>query len=116
VEKNAISASRLIAVALLAPALTACTLTLPVAGAMEVTHERFAGQATGHIDGAGELALNLASGARCAGAFVYVNGRQGSGTLQCTDGRSGTFSFVSTGKRGTGSGFLDGAPFTFTFG
>ena len=115
-ERNLASTLGLVAIALLAPALSACTLTLPVAGAMEVTHERFAGQATGHLDGAGELALTLASGARCAGAFVYINGRQGSGTLQCTDGRSGTFSFVSTGKRGTGSGFLDGAPFTFTFG
>jgi len=45
-----------------------------------------------------------------------VNGRQGSGTLKCSDGRTGRFDFVSTGQRGTGDGVLHGAPFTFTFG
>jgi hypothetical protein len=68
------------------------------------------------MDAAGELELTMASGVKCTGRFVYVTPRQGSGTLTCSDGRSGKFGFVSTGQRGTGDGTLDGAPFTFTFG
>lgn len=99
-----------------ATALSGCTLTLPVVGQMQSTNEAFAGKATGHMDAAGELNLSMANGAKCVGTFVYVNPRQGAGTLKCSDGRSGQFEFVSTGRRGTGSGSLDGAPFTFTFG
>jgi hypothetical protein len=91
-------------------------MTLPVTGQLQTPVETFSGSATGHLDGAGELRLQTASGAQCVGAFVYINGRQGSGTIRCSDGRSGSFSFVSTGKRGTGDGILDGRPFTFTFG
>lgn len=96
--------------------LAACTLTLPVTGQMQSTTETFAGSATGHMDAAGELELTMNTGAKCVGQFVYVTPRQGSGTIKCTDGRSGTFDFVSTGQRGAGSGTLDGKPFTLTFG
>lgn len=68
------------------------------------------------MDSAGEIELVMANGAKCLGTFVYVNPRQGAGTLKCSDGRNGTLEFVSTGKRGTGNGALNGAPFTFTFG
>ncbi len=104
------------ALAAVAVALSACTLTLPVTGQLQSTNEALVGTATGHMDGAGELDLTLATGARCTGRFVYITGRQGSGTLICTDGRTGKFTFVSTGQRGLGDGTLDGAPFTFTFG
>ena len=57
-----------------------------------------------------------AAGAACRGTFVYTTERTGEGTLNCDDGRSGPFTFVSTGRRGTGSGSLNGRPFTFTFG
>lgn len=103
-------------VAASALALTGCTLTLPVSGQLQTTKEAFTGHATGHMDGAGEIELVMADSTKCLGTFVYVNGRQGAGTLKCTDGRTGTLEFVSTGKRGTGSGSLNGAPFTFTFG
>lgn len=92
------------------------TLTLPVVLSMQNTPERFVGSATGHMDGAGEIELTSDGGAKCVGRFVYVNGRQGSGTLSCSDGRSGTFDFVSTGSRGTGQGQIMGQPFTLLFG
>jgi hypothetical protein len=109
-------AVRPLSVVIAAASLAGCTLTLPVTGLMGSTNETFAGSATGHMDGAGELELTMGNGATCHGQFVYVTGRQGSGTLKCFDGRSGTFNFVSTGQRGTGSGVLDGKPFTLTFG
>jgi hypothetical protein len=68
------------------------------------------------MDGAGELAITLDGGVRCSGRFVYVNGREGSGVFNCADGRTGPFTFVSTGSRGTGSGRLNGVEFVFTFG
>lgn len=91
-------------------------MTLPVTGGIQGTGESFTGAATGHMDGAGELTVTSNRGAVCKGQFVYTTNREGDGTFQCSDGRSGPFHFVSTGKRGTGRGTLDGQPFFFTFG
>ncbi len=93
-----------------------CSMTLPVTGSVQSTGETFTGSATGHMDGAGELTIISNRGSVCKGTFVYVNSREGSGTFNCSDRRSGPFKFVSTGRRGTGQGTLDGQPFTFTFG
>lgn len=96
---------------------TACTtLTLPLQAEVQGSGEHLKGSATGHMDGAGELNLASDLGAQCHGQFVYVTPREGRGTLSCTDGRTGSFTFASTGSRGTGSGELEKAPFTFTFG
>jgi hypothetical protein len=96
--------------------LAGCSLTLPVKGSFENTTEKFTGSATGYMDGAGDLTLASSNGRTCAGTFVYVNSRQGEGTAECSDGATGPFSFVSTGRRGTGSGTLRGERYTFTFG
>ena len=96
--------------------LAGCSMTLPVVGSVQSTGESFTGSATGRIDGAGELTITSNRGAVCKGRFVYVTSREGSGTFNCSDGRSGPFSFVSTGRRGTGTGTLDSQPFIFTFG
>jgi hypothetical protein len=94
----------------------ATTLTLPVAMAMQNSAERFTGTATGHTDGAGEVEVTSTAGQKCVGRFVYINGRQGSGTLTCEDGRNGAFDFVSTGSRGVGQGQISGQPLTIVFG
>ncbi|WP_293721284.1 hypothetical protein [Stappia sp.] len=96
--------------------LTACSMTLPVKGQANDGSETFTGSATGYADGAGTLEITSNRGRKCTGTFVYVNGRQGSGTFTCNDGASGPFEFVSTGTRGTGTGMLNGRAFTFTFG
>lgn len=54
--------------------------------------------------------------AEATGDFVYVTSREGSGVFNCDDGRSGPFSFVSTGSRGNGHGSLGNQAMTFTFG
>ena len=96
--------------------LSACSVTLPVRGQMEDSSAVFTGSATGHMDGAGELSIVSVDGTTCKGTFVYVTHRNGEGTLNCADGRSGPFAFVSAGTRGTGHGMLNGKRFTFTFG
>jgi hypothetical protein len=101
---------------MLASLIAGCSLTLPVRGQVQNTNETFAGTATGYMDGAGDLTIVSNMDATCTGNFVYVNSRQGEGVFNCDDGRSGPFSFVSTGKRGTGQGTLGGQNFTFTFG
>lgn len=102
--------------ATLAAALAGCSMTLPVRGNATEGNETFSGTATGYMDGGGNLAVVVSTGATCTGSFVYVNRRQGSGVFTCSDGRSGPFEFVSTGTRGTGIATLSGKRFTFTFG
>lgn len=96
--------------------LAACSMTLPVKGAMEDGGETFTGSATGYMDGGGTLQIASNKGLTCSGQFVYETRRNGSGTFNCNNGQSGPFQFVSTGTRGTGTGRLGGRPFTFTFG
>lgn len=93
---------RVICLGLGALLLAGCSMTLPVTGSLEDGSETFNGSATGHTDGAGELQITTSAGVTCRGTFVYVTQREGSGTFQCADGRSGPFTFVSTGSRGTG--------------
>jgi len=96
--------------------MTGCSLTLPVTGATEDGAERFTGSATGYMDGSGTITLSSNRGTRIEGNFVYLNRRYGEGTFRCDDGRSGPFTFVSTGNRGTGTGRLGSQLITFTFG
>lgn len=96
--------------------LFGCSLTLNVEGRFEDTAERLVGTATGYSDGSGKIQLVNGKGIKITGTFVYINARQGAGTLVSSDGQAGKFTFVSTGERGTGAGDLNGRPFVFTFG
>jgi hypothetical protein len=96
--------------------LGACSLTLPVKGQFEDGTETFSGTATGYMDRSGTLSVTSSRGLTCSGDFIYVTSRTGEGVFSCSDGRSGPFSFVSTGQRGTGTGRLGDESFTFTFG
>jgi hypothetical protein len=96
-------------------ALTACA-TQRVEGFVEGGHEAFTGASFREIDGGGVLTVRSSSGAVCTGDFVYMRPREGSGTFSCSDGRTGPFSFVSTGFRGTGTGVISGRRFVFRFG
>ncbi len=96
--------------------LEGCSMTLPVEGQSADGAETFKGTATGYSDGGGNLTIASNTGLSCSGTFVYVTPRQGSGTIQCSNGQSGSFNFVSTGSRGTGTGKIGDRPFTFSFG
>jgi hypothetical protein len=96
--------------------LSGCGMTLPLKGQTESGDETFTGKATGYVDGGGTLDLTSNKGLKCSGTFVYVTHRNGEGTFTCSTGQSGSFSFVSTGTRGTGSGSIGSRKFTFSFG
>lgn len=87
-----------------------------VEGVVEGGRETFRGETFREIDGGGVLAVRSSSGALCTGDFVYVRPRQGEGAFRCSDGRTGPFSFVSTGFRGTGMATVGGRRFVFSFG
>jgi hypothetical protein len=97
-------------------ALLGCSMTLKVKGQMEESPEKFTGTATGYMNGSGKMHLVSSTGVILDGHFVYVTTREGSGVLTASDGRAGKFTFVSTGRNGTGHGELGGHPFVFTFG
>jgi hypothetical protein len=97
-------------------AASGCSMTLPVRGIVQDSAERFTGTATGYMDSSGNLKIILTNGTSCNGDFVYVTRRTGEGVFECSDGRSGPFRFVSTGRRGNGQGTLGKQTFTFTFG
>ena len=96
--------------------LTACSVTAPVRGSMEDGSETFAGTATGYADATGTMSISSNRGLSCVGSLAYVNARQGTGTFNCSDGRSGPFQFTGNGQRGHGVGRLGNQRFTFTFG
>jgi hypothetical protein len=103
-------------VAAISALVGACSMTLGVRGTMEDGDETFTGTATGYLDHSGTLQVTSSKGTVCMGEFVYITSRQGQGTFNCSDHRSGPFEFVSTGTHGTGNGRLGGQRFTFTFG
>jgi hypothetical protein len=102
--------------ALLSCLLVGCSLTLPVVGSTEDGSEVFTGTATGYMDRSGVITLTSNKGTVVQGEFVYINSRQGEGVFRCADGRTGAFTFVSTGRHGNGRGRLGNQYFTFTFG
>ncbi len=78
----------------------------PVRGQVQNSPETFRRNATGHLDGGGNLQLVSTQWSVCKGNFVYVTRRQGEGVCHCDEGRLGPFTFVSTGRAGTGYGTL----------
>ncbi len=107
---------KLVYLAIACATLSGCGMTLPLKGQTISGDETFSGKATGYADGGGTLELVSSKGRKCTGNFVYVTRRNGEGTFTCQNGQSGSFSFVSTGIRGTGTGNIGGKSFTFTFG
>lgn len=102
---------------LTASTLAGCSMTLPIQGQMQNSSETFTGVATGYLDGGGDLKIVSSKGVTCKGNFVYITDRQGRGIFTCDDKRTGPFEFVSTGKRGTGTGEMsNGDRLIFTFG
>lgn len=96
-------------------ALTGCVATANVQGQLTDGSDSFTGTAVGNMDGAGTLSVVSRRGVQCNGNFVYITQRYGEGNFTCDDGRSGPFTFASTGTSGTGSGTLGNQAFTFTF-
>lgn len=93
-----------------------CAKTVPVHGYLSSDLAVFSGKATGSSDERGELELTGPDGLSCKGPFTYVTPRHAEGTLTCSDGRTGQFSFVSNGDTGTGTGMIGNEQMRLTLG
>ena len=108
--------SRILVLSLSLLVCSGCSMTLPVKGQFETGSVTFTGSATGYLDGSGTIRLVATNGLKVDGDFIYVTQRNGEGVFTASDGRSASFKFGSTGRKGTGTGYLGNDKVTFTFG
>ncbi len=103
---------------LLALVVSACTgVTVPVVGQFSSTKDDFMGSATATLSD-GTMKVQSESGLMCDGTLTRPSVASGTGTLRCSDGRTGTLVFTKSGNEG-GIGFgtlSDGEKFRFAFG
>jgi hypothetical protein len=81
--------------------------------------ELFIGEAEGHLDGTGTIAIRSQRNPAlaCIGAFASNAERGGSGTLACSDGSGGTFRFQRLSVyRGHGTGITSRGAISFVYG
>ena len=79
----------------------------------------FVGEAEGHLDGAGTLAIHSQKnpGLTCLGEFTSSALLGGSGQMHCSDGASATFHFQRLNLRhGYGVGSFSRGAMSFTYG
>jgi hypothetical protein len=114
-------------IALVACVAFAGTATPAAAGLLSATGpviaivggELFVGEAEGHLNGAGTLAIHSQKkpGLTCAGEFTSSAEQGGKGQLKCTDGSTATFQFKRlTVRRGHGGGRFGRGSMSFTYG
>ena len=81
--------------------------------------ELFVGEAKGHLDGAGTIAIRSQKNPAltCQGEFTSTAERSGSGTLACSDGASASFRFQRLSIfRGHGTGTTSRGSMGFAYG
>jgi hypothetical protein len=81
--------------------------------------ELFVGEAEGHLNGAGTLAIHSQKkpDLKCAGEFTSSAEQGGKGQLKCTDGSTATFQFKRLSvRRGHGVGRFGQGSMSFTYG
>jgi hypothetical protein len=81
--------------------------------------ELFVGEAEGHLNGSGTLAIHSQKkpDLTCAGEFTSSAELGGKGQLKCTDGSTATFQFKRlTVRRGHGGGRFGRGSMSFTYG
>jgi len=79
----------------------------------------FVGEAEGHLDGTGTIAIRSQRNPAlaCLGAFTSNAERGGSGTLACSDGSAATFRFQRLSVyRGHGTGITSRGAISFVYG
>jgi hypothetical protein len=84
-----------------------------------VAGELFVGEAEGHLDGSGTLAIHSQNtpALTCTGKFTSSAKSGGKGQMRCTDGVSATFQFKRlTMRSGHGTGKLSRGIMNFTYG
>ena len=84
-----------------------------------IAGELFLGEAVGHLDGSGTLAIHSQKTPTltCTGKFTSSAEAGGKGQLSCSNGTSATFQFKRlTIRRGYGTGKLSRGTMNFTYG
>ena len=84
-----------------------------------VAGDLFVGEAEGHLDGSGTLAIHSQKtpALSCTGKFTSSAESGGKGQMRCTNGVSATFQFKRlTLRSGYGTGKLSRGTMTFTYG
>ena len=82
-------------------------------------NELFVGEAEGHLDGSGTLAIQSQTNSdlSCRGQFTSSTTAGGAGQLQCSDGASATFTFQRLSLRsGHGTSSFARGSMSFTYG
>jgi hypothetical protein len=78
--------------------------------------ETFTGTLERYNEHSGTLAIQLSGGATCEGRFTeQAHGKARKGTMFCSDGKSGSYTFVPGSHEGVGYGTLNGQNINFTF-
>ncbi len=103
--------------------LCACSKTFPVRGTISKSGEKFLGTATSQMVGKSSINITTNKGTQCSGEYdapIVMNpseGSTGNGGFQCSDGRSGQFSFAGDIVSGDGFGTMNnGDKFDFYYG
>jgi hypothetical protein len=84
-----------------------------------VAGELFVGEAEGHLDGSGTLAIHSQNtpALTCTGKFTSSAELGGKGQMRCTNGTSATFEFKRlTIRKGYGTGKPSRGTMSFTYG
>ena len=84
-----------------------------------VTDDLYVGEAVGHLNGAGTLAIHAqkSPAVTCIGEFTSSAALGGSGQLHCSDGGVATFKFTRlTAFTGHGVGNIGGGAMSFVYG
>lgn len=101
--------------------VTACGSVQPSVVKMVTDNRAFVGETSDSFFKDGEFTVSSAKGVTCNGTFEFVKEISGTGTISCSDKRSGAFVFTAqdseTGRVLKGYGeFKDGQKFEISFG
>jgi hypothetical protein len=103
--------------------LVGCSTSYPLYVKNQVTDEVFIGKATSQLFGKSDFLVSNPDGVTCTGKYdatVIVNPMEGTsntGTMDCTDGRKGTWVVSGSGTSGgQGVGKLDGKKIIIMYG
>jgi len=84
-----------------------------------IADDLFVGEAEGHLDGSGTFLIQSRTrpGLNCRGQFTHSAEFGNAGSMQCSDGATGTFQFQRlTILRGYGTGSVSRRSMSFTYG
>ncbi len=99
--------------------LAGCDVEVPIVAVSKQTGEKLVGTA---FSGSGKIVLFNHNGLQCGGSFnssvvaSMDSGFSRQGTIECPDGRRGSFTVAGTARGGQGVGNLGGKPFDVYYG